>query len=375
MSDAPRHTPELAPLEARRAVERIRSGLFDPRTLPLLTAGVEGLDSALESALAASPAHLCFSGSYGQGKSHALHYTRQRALAQGFAVSFIQLDPRELPFHHHRLVYQAALASLTLPGGATLMERLRAWREESPSEPWPQILPHRWRCILEAACRPTEILDERQRQLKKHRHFAPRAFGQWIRRAMEGYPLSAHKLSHVCRYRGVGGYRGASLSDRDPADYLDATRGLAQLLVEALGCRGWVVLFDEFESITMLRVNSRRRCYEALEQWLQSASSGITPIMAFTPELEHMMRAEGERSPEQLNIHRLGQLTDAHWAMLGDRLSGLHGLAYGWRGDGAELRSVLGRPRASAQDRESRLILKALVEALDLAEQARAPVT
>ena len=60
-------------------------------------------------------AHLCVCGGYGQGKSHTLAYIQAQALQQGYVVSAINLDPREVPLHHFRQTYRALLRSLTFP--------------------------------------------------------------------------------------------------------------------------------------------------------------------------------------------------------------------------------------------------------------------
>ena len=86
----------------RRALERLREGLFDALAVRLLTAHREELDAQIQrdlQRLAADQAvHLCVCGVYGQGKSHTLAYLQAHALEQGYAVSAINLDPREIPW-------------------------------------------------------------------------------------------------------------------------------------------------------------------------------------------------------------------------------------------------------------------------------------
>ncbi len=93
----------------RRAVERLREGLFDPLGVQCLTAGEEKLNQMFDQGTAAldkgRPHHLCVCGAYGQGKSHSLTYLKQRALAHNFVVSYINLDPRQVPFHNFKAVY------------------------------------------------------------------------------------------------------------------------------------------------------------------------------------------------------------------------------------------------------------------------------
>ncbi len=103
----------------RRAVERLREGLFDSFGVRLLTARESQLDEVFDTGvnrLAKNEStHLCVCGSYGQGKSHSLAYLRQRALARGFVTSQINVDPREIRFHDFRQVYKALVSRISFP--------------------------------------------------------------------------------------------------------------------------------------------------------------------------------------------------------------------------------------------------------------------
>ena len=59
--------------------------------------------------------HLCICGAYGQGKSHTLAYIQAQALEQGYVVSTVNLDAREVPLHQFRHTYRALLQGLILP--------------------------------------------------------------------------------------------------------------------------------------------------------------------------------------------------------------------------------------------------------------------
>src|SRR3984957_17523820 len=93
----------------RRAVERLRDGLFDPVAVNRLTVEEDRIKDAFSKGLAVLEGeksdHLCICGSYGQGKSHTLAYLHQLALSQGYAASVVQLDIREVPFNQFSTVY------------------------------------------------------------------------------------------------------------------------------------------------------------------------------------------------------------------------------------------------------------------------------
>ena len=103
----------------RRALERLREGLYDPVAVRLLTVGHEELDAWLHRDLqrleAGEAVHLCVCGAYGQGKSHTLTYLHARALELGYVVSAINLDPRQVPWHLFPQVYRALMTAITFP--------------------------------------------------------------------------------------------------------------------------------------------------------------------------------------------------------------------------------------------------------------------
>ena len=116
----------------RRAVERLREGLFDPFGVSLLTARESQLnkvfDQGTQDLAKNKSTHLCVCGSYGQGKSHSLTYLGQRALDQGFVVSSINLDPREVPMHDLRQVYRALVSQISFPNSDnSLVEVWERW--------------------------------------------------------------------------------------------------------------------------------------------------------------------------------------------------------------------------------------------------------
>jgi len=44
-------------------------------------------------------------GEYGTGKTHLLHYALGKALQDGFAAAWVEMDPNEAPFHKPKRVY------------------------------------------------------------------------------------------------------------------------------------------------------------------------------------------------------------------------------------------------------------------------------
>jgi len=363
----------VEPFEARRAVERLRSGLFDPLVVRLMTAGGERL-AAVGGFDESPPDHLCVCGAYGQGKSHSLQFLMDRALEHGYAASMVTLDPREIPFHRPRLVYRALLRGLRFPDGE--QDFVRRWRavvaERSPGDPealLPEGTPRGLRLELGALVRPTDALSPAQRAQKQHRNYNPRAFPHHLRRALAGEVVPVNRVRHALRYRQVPDRRGP-LAWRGSAAMLARSRALARLLQD-MGLKGWMTLFDEGESMAQVRSTSRRNAWEALSLWTEPAP-GLLPVFAFTEDLLQRMEEDGEGAlRRRLKVYTLGDLSPADWRRLSGLLGHLHGRAYGWRPDPESGRADLERRLAALGGVETRLALKALVDELDLQEQAR----
>ncbi len=179
--------------ELRRAIERLREGLFDSLGVGLLTTGEAKLTTAFDKGVKAldenNPAHLCVCGAYGQGKSHSLNYIKQRALDQNFVVSYINLDPRQVPFHNFKGVYQSLMKAMEFPHGQTSFAsvwktRVAQWlalpenHGKFCSDLIPGQIPHRFRAVLTAMAQKNMLVPPKKRNLKKYAGFKPREIGR-----------------------------------------------------------------------------------------------------------------------------------------------------------------------------------------------------
>ena len=396
----------------RRAVERLREGLFDPLGVQWLTSGEEKLNRLFDQGAKAVekglPSHLCICGAYGQGKSHSLTFLKQRALNNGFVVSYINLDPRQIPFHNLRQVYRALMAAMTFPNGENSFARVwkkgaAQWldqpenRDKTVQDLIPEEMPHRFRAILAAMTLKNMAVPAHKRKLKKHARFKPREFSWILKNALLGKDIPVRRLQAVFHYRQVPFYKDHSLVCHDPEQYLAMITGLAQLF-RTMGFNGWMVLFDEGESIGQTRITSRSRSYEFLHKIFcpETSGTGFYPVFAFTHDFFTLVSDEPydrtrtvkgpgnkDQSPmeipyfsrnyhrawKDIHIHSLQDLSASEWQELIRKLLILHGRAYGWEPESGaiprEMEEVLSRHGRA----ESRMKLRLLVNHLDLEQQ------
>jgi hypothetical protein len=385
----------------RRAMERLREGLFDPLAVRLLTVRHDELEARLrqdrQRLEAGDSAHLCVCGAYGQGKSHTLAYVQAQALQHNYGVSAINLDPREVPWHRFREVYRALLMALTFPVSEaspaphnTLVSAWQAWaRQQVPAGEdrspalaalLPADMPHVFKAILVALAQPTLRLSPAQQATIRYRDYRPTLFPDLLRRALYGETVPVALLRSALKYRQVSFYRQGSLALTGDEPFLRMLETLPQLL-RCLGYGGWVVLFDEAEAISQVQRPLRARSYCLLHRLLLPTSplSGLYPVFAVTPDFFQRLQQEDFTQPpftddyarawRHLSIYQLQSLSAAAWQHICQQLITLHAAAYAWPADAAHLMPRLTACLQEQRLPEPRFVLKALVDVLDQEQQ------
>ena len=104
----------------RRSFEAINLGVVppDPEQLIELTIGSKAVQSRIKKWLSSARAEgLCKAvfGYYGAGKSHMLKMVRCMALQKGWAVAYVEFDPKAADPAKPHLVYQNLMAALEFP--------------------------------------------------------------------------------------------------------------------------------------------------------------------------------------------------------------------------------------------------------------------
>lgn len=365
----------------RRAVERLRDGLFDPVAVNRLTVEKDRIENVFSKGLKAigkgKSDHLCICGSYGQGKSHTLTYLNQLALSQGYVTSVVQLDLREVPFHQFSIVYQSIMERLSLPDGKKFTNAWKNWADKNSLEIL-DTMPHRFRMTLTAMLYKNKRLTPNESSLKKHQAYRPKEYGYWLDKALIGYDIPAAHLKSICKYREVEGYREQSLICRGNDPYFQMVQSLGRVLKE-MGYKGLLLFFDEAESIAQGRLGHRVKSYHLLDQFFESKGS-VFPVFAFTDDFFDKANHEPyddnkEIFPKNyaeawrdLNILRLSDFSSHGWESLLDRLMQLYSQAYQIDLP-LQVKSGLQSLLDKLEVQETRFKLKALVNKLDIETQ------
>ncbi len=366
----------------RRAIERLRDGLFDSVAVSRLTMDEEPVKKIFSIGLQAlekgKSGHLCLCGSYGQGKSHMLTYLNHHALSQGYATSFVQLDLREMPFHQFPIVYRSLMEKLALPDGETFAIAWQKWGDQHSLELLNRM-PHRFRMILTAMlCNNKQIP---HKLLKKDKNDRPKESSYWLEKALMGHDLPLMHLKTILKYRGIEKYQKPSLICRGNLPYVHMVQALGKMLKE-MGYKGLVLFFDEAESITQGRVGNRAKSYEILDRFFKSKDS-VYPLCAFTDDFFDRVNHEqydDEEGPfsqnyaeawRDLTIVRLQEFSSDEWNVLQNRLIQLYAEAYqiDLSDQMTRIKGRLDNLLDKFQAQETRAKLKALVNQLDIETQ------
>jgi hypothetical protein len=367
----------------RRAIERLRDGLFDSVAVSRLTIEEEHIIKCFSKGLRAlekgQSDHLCICGSYGQGKSHNLTYLHHQALSQGYATSFVQLDLREIPFYQFSVVYQSLMEKLSLPDGEKFVE---AWKRLGAENSLKILncMPHRFQMILRAMLSKNKPL-KLKKGVKSAKNLRPKEFCNWLEKALMGHNLPITHLKQILKSRDIEGYQKQSLICRGNLPYVQMVQSLGKLLKE-MGYKGLVLFFDEAESITQGRLSSRAKSYDILNQIFRSKDP-IYSIFAFTEDFFHKVNHEEYDDEKQtfsqnyaeawkeLNIVRLQEPSSKEWEVLQNRLIQLYAEAYqiDLSHQMIEIKRGLQNLLDKLKAQETRFKLKALVNQLDIETQ------
>ena len=309
-------------LEARRAVEALRSGVPSGAAARRLDSGQSELDARFlallgeaerESAEGRQGQGFLLRGGFGTGKSHLLTCFEQAALDAGFAVSRLVIS-KETPLNDPAKMLASAVEGLKVPDiiGRGLEEVALHYR----SRPDPA---------------GREELGKRLGDGSFNSRFAATLFiydeaddpeiSDRMVRFWSGDKLAVTDIRRVLKELGhAASYPLEKTTARELALQAFA---FVPLLVRAAGWRGWVLLIDEVELIGRYTRLARSRSYAELARWLGAADHrpGLVALGAITDDFaQAMLIDKGDLDEVQRFLEVRGDLQTGDLAARGMRL-------------------------------------------------------
>lgn len=254
---------------SRRAIEALRNGVPSKHAVTAVGANQEQIERAFRSALDMSERQqgagqvpgILISGGFGTGKSHALDYLKQIALAKGFVCSKVVMGTAT-PLHKPDRVFASALGSAAVPGseagpaidaiGEALVAANRAQSTsysefatwiKSPDCPVGQMF-----------AASVHLFEE----LKRDPQVAEDVRAFWAGQLRLG--VTAIKL-HLGSISAASAFHVKSIKAGDLA--LQRFTFMSRL-IQGAGFKGWVLLLDELELISRFSIKQRGLSYAEL---------------------------------------------------------------------------------------------------------------
>lgn len=232
---SPLREEKIDQISARRMIEAFRLGIVPRRDIEDFTFGREDEISQCKKEMDRLKNGygncLLIEGEYGSGKTHLLEYLYHIALRDGFLVSRVELDPREISLARPKMVYREIIHNLRFLQG----EKEGGFRDFLRQAARLNIKDHIYFTPLLAS-------------LKKIDEDATSAevWWQWV----EGESTKEYAVEHKF-YRVKGGHKIPALYDFSTAVdfYCYLISGISYMAQE-LGFFGFILLIDEAETVT-----------------------------------------------------------------------------------------------------------------------------
>jgi hypothetical protein len=261
----------------RKAFEAVNLGVVPPHPDQLLALSVGGneLKTRTRDWLDAAPGTgLCkvVFGDYGRGKSHQLRVVEALALASGWAVSFVEFDPRQADPAKPHLVYQAIMAALRLP------RRQDGTQARGVHDFVGEVRRH-WDRVVDAPhFRESPWFDAAFEVFRKHPHNDERDYVDAIA-WLFGQIQQVTAFSTLARSVGLKPPRSMPRTLETSEIYVHHLVVVNELC-RRLGYKGLLILLDEAEHVRGFNVNRRSRAnnfFDTLAQAAHAPKRGLPP--------------------------------------------------------------------------------------------------
>jgi hypothetical protein len=389
--------------EAERIVENLRFGVPPPEYVRTFTVGREEelkeLQASLESPSEDTGAALLVRANYGAGKSHLLQIVREMALEANYATSLVVVNAQEgVRFNRMDTVFGAVCREIEVkgfssPGVGALFDAYAAVADKKLS---PELDEFRARLSSNGRWDHSELLEA------PGIYIALRA---WLH-SQDGRTrnLIVDWLQNPQNYRGqrkllyqelVEKLRSSFRDPRAEWQYYaeevfifhtgghrqswDALSDLHQV-ARLAGCRGLILLFDEFEDVVQ-NLNRRDLQEQAFLNLFRFFTGDRYPGMSYfavTPDFVEKCKVElltrgvydfDFSRFDDLPFFELSEISQEDFVDLARRIRSVHALAYSWEAeslcDDVQLRGLAQKLWTIASPDRVRRAIQGVVEALD----------
>jgi hypothetical protein len=374
-------------LTARRALEALRFGVVPTVAIEDVTSLRGPLLSTCRQLVgphAFGLRGLVVEGEYGYGKTHVLRYLQERALKRGYATSFVEIDDPLRASRFHRL-YGATVGNTRVkdyPGSVGFRPLL--WHLFNDDARSSSLAKGATRWPLNTALR---IL-RRCFSEREHLDAVEDNIWAWI----SGAPITATMVRGSMLRTGESPPSTIKLYD---VDFQRVLTQWTQLLTH-LGYKGWLLLLDEVENVTLpgTSISTRSNAYRGLDFLLEAKIANFAVVCAITPQarldIENDLAANPWLPAGRILAHTVAQPTEdtdqmvvhaslhspspGELVQIGAKIRDIHAKANGWdprRAVDDDLLEFLATRLSQESDGPLREYVRGVVAVLDVAKDNR----
>lgn len=275
----------ISPARREDIVSALRRGTVPSSGLDALAVGVEAfaptLGEELASVATGRGGFKAVRGEYGTGKTFFGRWLQERARAQGFAATEVQINETETPLHRLETVYRRLVEHLGTADMASGAFRsvIDGWfyALEQDVLADPAVDPDDAQALLQQ----TDVLmDARLSAISKT---AP-AFSAVLRTYRQALArndgmLADGLISWLAGQPNVAASVKRAAGIKGDLDHFGASNFLVGLLtiLRDSGFAGLVLVLDEVETLQRMRTDTREKGLNALRQWIDEIDAGRYP--------------------------------------------------------------------------------------------------
>ena len=268
----------MSDFESRHMIEALRSGVpsravgayFSSSRGEFISKVENRLDDVIENGKSDS---IIYSGRYGEGKTHMLNTIFELASSRGMAVTFIPLS-LETPLGNSKVLYSKVMQNTYLPGASQ-----------------PGVFRNFEGTFTKGSEKGKDALKFAFEHLETDRLY--HVFENWMNAEdaedhfmmqtdLEGDYVSTVNIKAIHKkcFGTTLKFESKFLFSRHMMDYFSFMSHLLGLM----GCKGWVLLFDEAELIGRLAKMSRKKAYLGMEPFLfpDGRLENVMSVFAFS---------------------------------------------------------------------------------------------
>ncbi|MCX7621936.1 MAG: ATP-binding protein [Acidimicrobiales bacterium] len=293
-------------IAAQRALEALRNGVpngdavralgcMQPEVIDRFRGLLEALsDGDLEGDPPVVPGML-IAGDFGTGKSHTLAWLEQDALDRNFVVSRIVIS-KETPLYDPAKLFLVAVRDARLRDARGSLLHELALRTDFKSPTMNSFVDWALRKQPYGMLAASVLIYERSQDLELREEIV-----NW----WSGDKLAVARVRAALKELGIP--KAFDVSAVRLADLAPVRFEFAARLARAVGCGGWVLLFDEAELVARYSLLQRGKAYAELARWLGvvpgQSIPGVTAVAAITDDYDINVldgRRDREKVPERL---------------------------------------------------------------------------